>query len=396
MPKLSTPPRAAPQAFADQTPYLQEEHLMIREQTRRFVEREIVPHGEGWEESGKVPREVLRKMGELGLLGIRHPEEYGGSDLDTLATLVFAEELGRSTFGGFSATVLVHTDMSSPHLLRYGNDAQREKYLPAIIRGERIGAIVVTEPGAGSDVANLRTLAVRHGDHYVLNGAKMFVTNGIYGDLYFVAARTDAAATGHRGISMFLVESGTPGVRISKAMKKTGWLCSDTAELAFEDCKVPAENLLGEENQGFRAIMDNFQNERLALSGMVLGEAAKALELTLAHVRQREAFGGTLWDLDSVRQRLAQRSSELAAARQLAYYTAWLDSQGIECVREVSMVKAVCGELDQTVLYDCVQFHGGMGFIRETAVERMWRDARVHSIGGGATEVMLQEVAKRL
>ncbi len=376
--------------------HLTEDLRLIRDQIRRFVAEEIIPHGETWEVEGMVPRAVLRQMGALGFLGMRHPEAHGGSGLNALASLILSEELGRSTFGGVSATVLVHTDMASPHLARYGSDEQKAKYLPRICRGEIITAVAVTEPGAGSDVAGLTTRAVRKGDAFILNGAKMFITNGVHGDLFFVAARTNAEVKGSRGISIFIIEKDTPGFSVSRRLDKHGWRSSDTAELVFEDCPVPAANLLGEENKGFYAIMDNFQNERLVLSGMAVGEASKALEITVEYLKERKAFGATLWDKQAIRQRLAMLAAEVEAARQLAYHVAWLDSEGRDCVAEVSMLKAMSAEVANRVLYDCLQFHGGMGYMRESTIERMARDARILPIGGGATEVMLEEVAKRL
>jgi acyl-CoA dehydrogenase len=378
------------------SPYFREEHAALRTQIRRFVEEEIKPRAAEWEEAGFVPREVLRRMGALGFLGIRYPEEFGGSALDTLATMVLAEELGRSTFGGVAVTVLVHTDMASPHLANAGSAAQMRRWMPGIIAGTCITAVAVTEPDAGSDVAAIRTLARRDGDDYVLNGTKMFITNGVHADLVFVAARTDPAVKGTRGISIFAVERGTPGFSVGRALKKQGWLSSDTAELIFADCRVPAANRLGEEQAGFYAVMRNFQNERLVLGAMAIGEAQAALELTLAYVRERRAFGGVLWDKQAIRQRLAMLAAKIAAGRELVYATAWRDARGEECVREVSMVKAYCGELVNEAMYDCQQFHGGFGYMRESAIERMVRDARIHAIGGGATEVMLEEVAKRL
>lgn len=379
----------------DQNIYLNEQHDMLRETIRRFVDGEVLPYADQWELDGMTPRSVLRQMGELGLLGIRYPEKYGGSELDTLATVLLAEELGRSTYGGFAITVLVHTDMASPHLARAGTEAQQDKYMPRIIAGETITAIAVTEPDAGSDVAGLRTRAVKDGDHWVINGTKMFITNGVHADLYFVAVKTDLSAKGSRGITIFIVEAGTEGFTVGRELDKMGWRSSDTAELVFEDCRVPDENILGEVNKGFYAIMANFQNERLVVGAQGVGESQKAIDITLDYVRERKAFGGVLWDMQTIRQRLAYRQAEVAAARQLLYHTAWLDAQGHDCVQEVSMVKALCGELVNRVLYDCQQFHGGAGYLRDCAVERMARDARVESIGGGATEVMLEEVAKR-
>ncbi len=378
------------------SPYFREEHEALRAQIRRFVDTEIKPKADAWEQQGFVPRDVMRRMGELGFFGIRYPAEYGGSEMDTLGSIVLAEELGRSTFGGVAITVLVHTDMASVHLANAGSDELKARFMPDIVAGRAITAVAVTEPDAGSDVKGIRTTARQAGDHYVLNGAKMFITNGVHADLYFVAAKTSAEARPSQSVSMFLVEKSTPGFRVSRALDKHGWRSSDTAELVFEDCRVPAANLLGGEGRGFYAIMRNFQNERTVIGAMAMGEAQAALELTLDYVTTRKAFGATLYDKQAVRQRLAMLSAKVEAGRQLVYHAAWLDAQGVDCTREVSMAKAYCGELVNEVMYACVQFHGGMGFMRESTIERMSRDARVQAIGGGATEVMLEEVAKRL
>jgi acyl-CoA dehydrogenase len=380
----------------NELPFLTEDHERFRDTLRRFIQTEVVPHAEAWEDTGKVPREVLRQLGELGYLGIRYPAAYGGAELDTVYSAILAEELGRSTFGGFAVTVLVHTDMASPHLGNFGNAEQLARWMPGIISGKTICAVAVTEPDAGSDVAGIKARAVRDGDHYVLTGTKMFITNGVHGDLYFVGVKTDTSVKGSRGISIFAVEKGTPGFSVGRSLKKTGWLCSDTAELVFDQCRVPAANLIGGEHKGFYSIMRNFQNERIVLGAQAMGEAQKALDLTVDYVRNRKAFGGVLWDKQAIRQRLAMLSAKVAAGRQLAYQAAWMDAQGRECVKEVSMVKAYCGELVNEVMYTCQQFHGGMSYVRETAIERMARDARIQAIGGGATEVMLEEVAKRL
>jgi acyl-CoA dehydrogenase len=373
----------------------EETFALLRESIRRYVEKEIVPKAAPWEEQGFVPRSTLQAMGALGFMGLRYPEEYGGSALDARATALLAEELGRSTFGGFAITVLVHTDMASPHLVNAGSPEQIRNFLPGIISGKTICAVAVTEPDAGSDVKSIRTSAKKDGSNYVLNGTKMFITNGVHADLYFVAAKTDPAA-GSKGVSMFLVEKGTPGFSVGKKLDKHGWRSSDTAELVFDGARVPAANLLGQEGQGFYAIMRNFQNERIAIGAMAIGESAKALEITLEYVKTRKAFGAALWDKQAIRQRLAMLAAKVEAGRQLVWHAAGLDAEGKDCVKEVSMAKAYCGELVNEVMYDCLQFHGGMGYMRESPIERMTRDARVQSIGGGATEVMLEEVAKRL
>jgi acyl-CoA dehydrogenase len=380
--------------FSEQ-PDLPEELRMLREQIRRFVEREVVPHGEQWERDGKIPREIFRRMGTLGFLGMRHPIEYGGTAMGPLASLVFAEELGRSTFGGFTSSTLVHSDMSAIHITLRGTPSQKEKYLPAIIRGETICAIAVTEPDAGSDVAGLKTRARRDGDEWVISGSKMFITNAVYGDILIVAARTDPETKGSRGISLFIVERTTPGISVTK-LDKHGWLCSDTAEIAFDDVRVPARNLLGEENKGFYGIMETFENERICIGGICAGECAKAIELTANYVRSRHAFGGPLWNQQAVRLKLAMLAAKAAAARQLAYHAAQLAEAGRDSSRVVSMVKALSPEVLQEVVHGCLQLHGGTGFMRGTPIERMVRDARVLTIGGGATEVMLEEIAKRM
>ncbi|HUR90609.1 MAG TPA: acyl-CoA dehydrogenase family protein [Ramlibacter sp.] len=372
--------------------YLTHEHEQLREQVARFISREVEPHADKWEEQGFVPRDVLRRMGDAGLFGLMYDSKYGGAEADALTNLVFAEALSQSTYAGFIITVLVHTDMASPHLHHAGSEAQKEKYLKRAIKGESITAVAITEPGAGSDVAAIRTTAKRDGDDWVMNGTKMFITNGVHADVYFVAAKT---GPGKREMSMCIVEKGTPGFTVGRALKKTGWLSSDTAELVFDNVRVPAANLLGEEGQGFYSVMKNFQTERIALAAMAVGHCTRALELTLDYVRQRQAFGGLLWDQQVIRQRLSMLDAKTRAARQFMYHCAWRVTQGHDIVQDVSMLKALTGELVNEVVQACQQFHGGMGYIRETAIERLWRDARVLAIGGGATEVMLEEVAKR-
>jgi acyl-CoA dehydrogenase len=374
------------------TIYETPEHELLRDQIARFIAKEVEPHAAAWEETGMVPREVLRRMGQAGLLGLMYEGQYGGGEGDALTNLVFAEALSQSTFAGFVITVLVHTDMASPHLHHAGTPAQKARYLPGVTSGELITAVGISEPGAGSDVAGIRTHARREGDEWVINGTKMFITNGVHANLYFVAAKT---GPGRRDMSIFIVEKGTPGFTVGRALKKTGWLSSDTAELIFDNVRIPASNLLGEEHKGFYSVMKNFQTERIALGAMAVGHCTRALEITLDYVKQRQAFGGTLWDQQTIRQRLSMLDAKTRAARQFMYHCAWSVTQDHDIVQEVSMLKALTGELVNEVVQTCQQFHGGMGFMRETAIERLWRDARVLAIGGGATEVMLEEVAKR-
>ncbi|WP_247653821.1 acyl-CoA dehydrogenase family protein [Labrenzia sp. PHM005] len=376
--------------------FFDEEHHMLRAQVRRFIEEEIKPHADVWEEEGATPRELLRKMGALGFFGVTYPHQFGGSDMDERATVVLAEELGRCTYAGVAITALVHTDMASVHIFNAGTDAQKQKYLPRVISGEIITAVGITEPDAGSDVKGIRTNARHEGDHYVLNGAKTFITNGVHGDVFCIAAKTDPQGAPSQSVTMFIVEKGMEGFSVSRSLKKHGWNSSDTAELSFVDVRVPQENVLGQEGRGFYEIMKNFQNERLVLGAMAMGEAQAALELTVQYTKDRKAFGEPLWAKQMIRTRLAELTSKVEAGRQMIYATAARSAMGESLVREVSMIKSYCGELVNEVMYACVQFHGGMGFMRESTIERMSRDARVQAIGGGATEVMLEEVAKRM
>ena len=377
-------------------PYLLEEHNILRDQIRKYVDNEVVPNADAWEHDGCTPRKVLLEMGELGFLGLTHEERYGGSGMDVRAATILAEELGRSGYGGVAITALVHTNMASPHLANAGNEAQKQKYLPDIIKGRKITAVCVTEPGAGSDVAGIKSRAVRDGDEWVLNGSKIYITNGVLGDVYFVAAKTDPEAKGSRGISIFIVEKGTPGFTIGRSLKKHGWLSSDTAELFFDNVRIPAGNLLGEENKGFYAVMKNFQHERIMLAAMGIGAAQRGLDMTLDHVKNRHAFGAPLFAKDTIRDKLARAQTKIELARNFMYYVAWLDAQGVDAIKEVSMLKAYACDITSEVMNECVQLHGGMGFMSEAPIERFYRDARVLAIGGGASEVMYGEVAKRM
>ncbi len=372
--------------------YLNPDHELLRDQVARFLAREVEPHALKWEADGMVPRAVLREMGRAGFFGLMYEPEYGGAGADALTNLVFAEALSQSTFGGFIITVLVHTDMASPHLHHAGSAAQKARWMPGVVSGETITAVGITEPGAGSDVAGLKTTARRDGEHWVINGSKLFITNGVHADLYFIAART---GPGKRDISIIAVEKGTPGFSVGRQLEKTGWRSSDTAELHFSDCRVPLGHLMGEEGKGFYAVMKNFQTERIALAAMAVGHCTQALRLTLEHVKTREAFGRTLWDQQTVRQRIAMCDAKTRAAREYTYHCAWRVTQGHDIVQDVSLLKALTGELVNEVTQTCQQFHGGMGYMHGTPVERLWRDARVLGIGGGATEVMLDEAAKR-
>jgi len=377
--------------------FLDEDLRMVRDQVRRFSKERIVPFADAWEASGEIPRSLFRELGELGFLGMRHPVEYGGGGLGALSSVVLGEELARSGYGGVASALTVHSDMSISHIAHRGSHEQKQKYLPDACAGRKVGAVCVTEPGAGSDVAGLRTRAVRTADGgWIINGSKTFITNGVHGDIYIVAARTDPEAKGSRGISMFIVDKDNPGLKITRQFEKHGWRSSDTAELFFDDLKLPADALLGEEGKGFYYIVSTFQNERLVVGALVSGTCARAIELTVDYVRQRQAFGKSLWDQQVVRNKLAWMASKAAAVRALTYQCAQMIDEGKDTVREVSMLKAFGAETLQEVVHTCLQLHGGTGFIIGTPVERMARDARILTIGGGATEVMLEEVAKRM
>lgn len=365
---------------------------------RAFVDKEVTPHVAEWEAAGRIPRSFWKRLGELGFLGLEFPTEFGGAGGDFLASIVLGEEMARCRSGGVAFSVLVHTDMSSPWLTRYGTEAQQRKYLPGIVAGETVCALGITEPGTGSDMAALTTRAVRHGDVYRITGSKTFITNGVYGDLYFLAARTGSgtAQRRHEGISMFLVERGLPGFTVSRKLDKTGMRASDTAELAFQDCPVPAENLLGVEGRGFQQLAAGLQRERTMAAVLALAAASQALEDTVAYLRERHAFGEPLAQRQALRHRIADLATDLEAARALVYHAAMLYAAGEECVKEVSMAKLFATEVANRVAYQAVQMHGGYGYMREFPVEGFARDVRLWTIASGTSEIMREIIARRI
>jgi len=378
-----------------------EHHQMFRQAVRAFVQKEVEPHVEEWEQAGQIPKSIWPRMGELGFLGVEYDEKYGGAGADFLTTAVLCEEMARARCASLAMAVGVHTDMASPHLYWTGSEALKEKYLPAICRGEALTAIAVTEPGGGSDVAAIRTRAVRDGAHYVLNGSKMFITNGVMADLYFVAARIhDSSPAGkerrHRGISMFLVERGTSGFSVSRKLDKMGNRASDTAELAFKDMRVPTENLLGTEGTGFYEVMRVFQRERLVAGLHAVAGCERALEDTIAYVHARQAFDEPLSRKQVVRHRIADLATLIEAGRWLTYAACIKFRDRQDAVTDISMVKLFTAEMAQKVAYDCVQLHGGYGYMREYPIERFFRDIRLMTIGGGTSEIMKEIIAKQL
>jgi len=390
-------------------------HEMFRQAVRAFVQKEVEPHVEEWEQAGEIPKSIWPRMGALGFLGVEYDEKYGGAGADVLTTAVLCEEMARARCASLAMAVGVHTDMASPHLYWTGSEALKEKYLPAICRGEALTAIAVTEPGGGSDVAAIRTRAVRDGDHYVLDGSKMFITNGVLADLYFVAARIQESpltprpltarplpspqrgeGKRHGGISMFLVERSTPGFTVSRKLDKMGNRASDTAELAFEGMRVPAENLLGAEGKGFYEVMRVFQRERLVAGLHAVAGCERALEDTIAYVQQRHAFDEPLAKKQVVRHKLADLATLIEAGRWLTYAACLKFRDREEAVKEISMVKLFTAEMAQKVAYDCVQLHGGYGYMREYPIERFFRDIRLMTIGGGTSEIMKEVIAKQM
>lgn len=376
------------------TEYFDDSHRLVRDSVRRFVEREILPHIADWEEAEEFPRELYRKAGEAGILGIGYPEAYGGShEGDLFAKLAASEELMRSGSGGLVAG-LGSLDIGLPPLLKWGRAELRERIVPQVLAGEKIMALAVTEPSGGSDVASLKTRAVRDGDHYRVTGSKTFITSGVRADYYTVAVR--AGGEGYGGVSLLLVEKGTPGFTVGRKLKKMGWWASDTAELFFDDCRVPVENLIGMENMGFACIMANFQSERLALATMANMTAQLALEEALKWSAEREAFGKPIGKFQVLKHRLAEMATQVEVSREFTYRQAAKMAVGQSVVKEISMAKNFATDVADRVVYDAVQLLGGMGYMRESLVERLYRDNRILSIGGGTREIMNEIIAKQM
>ncbi|HBO3026597.1 acyl-CoA dehydrogenase family protein [Pseudomonas aeruginosa] len=374
--------------------YFDESHQLIRDSVRRFVEREVLPYIDEWEKAEEFPRELYLKAGAAGILGIGYPEAYGGScEGDLFAKVAASEELMRCGSGGLVAG-LGSLDIGLPPVVKWARPEVRERVVPAVLRGEKIMALAVTEPSGGSDVANLKTRAVRDGDHYRVSGSKTFITSGVRADYYTVAVRT--GGEGFAGISLLLVEKGTSGFSVGRKLKKMGWWASDTAELFFDDCRVPAENLIGVENAGFACIMANFQSERLALAVMANMTAQLALEESLRWAREREAFGKPIGKFQVLRHRLAEMATQLEVSREFTYRQAAKMAAGKSVIKEISMAKNFATDVADRLTYDAVQVLGGMGYMRESLVERLYRDNRILSIGGGSREIMNEIIGKQM
>jgi len=374
--------------------YFDPSHQLVRDSVRRFVEREILPDIDLWEEAESFPRELYRKAGQAGILGIGYPEAFGGShEGDLFAKVAASEELMRCGSGGLVAG-LGSLDIGLPPILKWATPEVRERVVPQVLSGEKISALAITEPSGGSDVANLQTRAIREGDVYRVNGSKTFITSGVRADFYTVAVRTGEPGFG--GISLLLIEKGTPGFTVGRQLKKMGWWVSDTAELFFDDCRVPVGNLIGAENMGFACIMGNFQSERLALALMANMTAQLALEEALKWARQREAFGKPIGKFQVLKHRLAEMATALEVSREFTYRQAAKMAAGQSVIKEISMAKNFATDTADRITSDAVQILGGLGYMRESLVERLYRDNRILSIGGGTREVMNEIISKQM
>lgn len=374
--------------------YFDANHQLLRDSVRRFVEREILPFVAEWEEAESFPRELYAKAGAAGILGIGYPEQFGGShEGDLFAKVAVSEELMRCGSGGLVAG-LGSLDIGLPPVLKWAKPAVRDRVVPQVLSGEKIMALAVTEPSGGSDVANLKTRAVKEGDYYRVSGSKTFITSGVRADYYTVAVRT--GGDGFGGVSLLLIEKGTPGFTVGRSLKKMGWWASDTAELFFDDCMVPVENLIGVENMGFAGIMANFQSERLSLAIMANMTSQLALEESMKWAKEREAFGKPIGKFQVLKHRLAEMATQLEVSREFTYRQAAKMAVGKSVIKEISMAKNFATDVSDRITYDATQILGGMGFMRESLVERLYRDNRILSIGGGTREVMNEIISKQL
>ena len=372
--------------------YFNEEHNLFRESLRDFLEREVSPNLEVWEKNGKIPKSIWKKMGDMGFLGLSLPEKYGGSNLDFFFEVIFNEELGRLNSGGFLITQQVVQYMSAPYIYKYGSDKLKDKYLPGLISGDLISCIGITEPDAGSDTKNIQTRAELIDNHYVINGSKTFITNGIYGDFVVLVVKTDPSA-GTKGVSLICVDLYREGITKNK-INKLGWHSSDTAELGFDNVKVPKENLIGEEGKGFNYLMNGLQLERLCFLPSGVATMEFALSESLNYMSQRKAFGRTIDKFEVLRHRISQLSSDLQALKAFSYYCCDLFDKGIYDVKSCSMGKLIVTELHEKISTQCLQFFGGNGYTEDYPMARMFRDSRIGTIGGGTSEIMRDIIAK--
>lgn len=374
--------------------YFTEEHELFRKSFQEFLQKEVVPHIEKWEETGTIDRFIWEKFGEMGYFGLNYPEQYGGLGLDIFYTVIFLEELQKINSGGFAAAMWAHAYLAMTHVAKEGDEAIKEKYLTPSISGEKIGCLCITEPVGGSDVAGMRTTAVKKGDKYVINGSKTFITNGAYSDYLVVAAKTNPELKG-KGMSIFIMDRDTPGISATK-LNKLGWRASDTAEIAFDNVEIPASNLMGEEGKGFPYIMQHFAFERLIMGINAHARAEFALDYTLQYMKEREAFGRTIDKFQALRHTYAEMASEVEMAKEFNYSIAERMKLGVYVVKEASMSKLLSTKIADEVIYKCLQFLGGYGYMEDYPLARLLRDSRLGPIGGGTSEILREIIAKML
>ena len=372
--------------------YFTEEHELFRSSLRQFLEREVRPNINLWEKQKKIPRYIWEKMGEMGFLGLSYPEEYGGANLDFFYEVIFNEEIGRMNSGGFAVTQQSVQYMASPYIYKYGSNTLKAKYLPGTINGKLIGCIGITEPNAGSDVQNIKTKAIRNGDHYIVNGSKTFITNAFYGDYVVTVVKTDPEKKSS-GVSLLVIDLNSKGVSKNK-LEKLGWHASDTAELNFDNVKVPIENLIGKEGLGFKYLMNGLQLERLIFIPYAVASMEYAVEASLDYMSQRKAFGQSINKFQVLRHRIAKLSSEIECLKAFGYYCSKLYDDKVYDVNLCSMAKLISTELHEKVATECLQFFGGYGYMEEYPMARMYRDVRIGTIGAGTSEIMREIIAK--
>ena len=372
--------------------YFTEEHQLFRQSLQDFLKKEVVPHIDKWEKTGTIERFIWKKFGEMGFFGINYPEAYGGMNLDLFYTVIFLEELQKINSGGFAAAMWAHAYLAMTHLNKEGNHEIKEKYLAPSITGDKIGCLCISEPFGGSDVAGMRTTAIKKGDTYVINGSKTFITNGVYSDYLVVAAKTDPDA-GHNGMSIFVIDRDTPGISASK-LDKLGWRASDTAEIAFDNVTIPADQLMGEEGKGFPYIMQHFALERLIMGINAHARAEFALEYAVQYMSERTAFGKTIDKFQALRHKVADFYTEMEISKEFNYSVAHRLNKGEYVVKEATMSKLHSTKMADEVIYGCLQFLGGYGYMEDYPLARLLRDSRLGPIGGGTSEILREIIAK--
>lgn len=375
--------------------FFKEEHDLFRQTFRDFLEKEVRPHIDQWEKDGHLPREIYRKFGEMGFFGLTFSEQYGGMEGDVWYDVIFDEEIARMNSGGFGASIGAHPRLALTHLNTEGNEEQKQRYFVPGIKGEKIGCLAITEPGGGSDVQAIRTTAIKEGDHYIVNGSKTFITNGVLSDFLIVVVKTNPEVKGSRGTSLLIIDRDTPGLSASY-LDKLGWRSSDTGEIHFDDVRVPQTNLLGQEGHGFLYVMQHFVSERLSMGSGGVAAAAYALELTLQYINEREAFGKKINRFQVLRHRIAQMSAEIEMLRIFTYDLYRRYNNGDYPVKESSMCKLLGTQLADRVITQCLQMFGGYGFMESYPLARMFRDARLGQIGGGTSEIMCEIISKMM